>query len=216
MSIVVVSRRHARPGHGGQLIGAVRRLLGSPGILGARNIQAFRGIDAPDVVVVLSEWPSLADYEEHAYHWREDPGLEGLCAQLPRRTLYRRVSFSRDMARRPSIADFIQYRFPPELQERVLAFMKEVTGPVVRAEPGLVQRAVYEGIDPRSRYLILHGWDSVTSWEAVGKRLAARTGTPVPDPRVRLRRFATQAALGLGPSSPLWSAGPQEATARID
>jgi hypothetical protein len=216
MSIVVVSRRHARPGEGGQLIAAVRRLLGHYGILGARNIQAFRGIDSTDIVTVLSEWPSLADYEEISYHWRDDPALEALCARPPERSVYRRLSFSRDMARRPSIADFILYHYPPELKEDMLTFLKEVTGPVVRAEPGLVQRAVYGEIDSPPRFLILHGWESLASREAVGKRLAERTATFVPDPRVQLRRFATQAALGLGPSSPLWTAGAHAGTVRAE
>jgi heme-degrading monooxygenase HmoA len=165
VSIAVVTRRLARPGLGAQLVAALVALPDATSHGGWQQARVFQDIDRPDIVLLLHYWATEADYAAHARQW-SPPALDELCVAPALRRVYHRLAAYRTPGAPPAhVMSYLQHRFPAAARGAVLQFLRDVAGPAVQAQPGLVSRELYAALDEDDRIFALHGWASRAAWD---------------------------------------------------
>jgi hypothetical protein len=76
---------------------------------------------------------------------------------------------------------------------RLLAYMLDVTGPTLRAQPGLVLHALYQNEDQPSQFLSMRGYESIEAYEAIQRGVYAKLDVGLRERGARLTYFVGQA-----------------------
>ena len=81
----------------------------------------------------------------------------------------------------------------------VLTYMLEVTGPRLRAQPGLALHALYQNEDQPTQFLSIRGYESAAAYEAVRRTVAPRLDAGLHERGARLVYFVGQSVADLSP-----------------
>jgi hypothetical protein len=119
--------------------------------------------------------------------------LDALSAAPAERLFFRQLALYEVMSRRSAVVQCALIHTAPEATARVVDYLQEHSGRMVKGLLGLLMWRVYQDRDERSRLFIMHGWESVDVFEryqaeghshlhaqlhALGARVEYFTGLP--------------------------------------
>ncbi len=166
MSVTVLVRQRAQSGQADAFLAAALRVLAAvPTSSSLRGARLFQGLEDPEDFVWLADWDSaeahLADPEQAEF----TEGLQPWAAGPAERAYLRSRAWFADMSRHTMVAQVVLLDFPAS-DEGGWEVLRSGEAPgLIREQPGLTARTVYEDEANPHRMVVLNGWVSVDAWE---------------------------------------------------
>jgi quinol monooxygenase YgiN len=169
VSFYVAIYRQARPDRVQQLLSAIRRSFAASRTAapGRQAARVFQRLNEPTTLLSLADWDSQAAFEEY----RASPAFDETTVDIgppPTLEYLRRLYLFERMNERAGIVACATITVPFEYEADLYDYL---TGPAQREavqRPSLVSREVYRRVhseQPRSRFLVVHSWRSLTDLE---------------------------------------------------
>lgn len=217
MVTTLVTQRRARARQGAALADTAKRLLSaadawSPARL---RVRLFQGRQQPELLLVVSDWSSREAAQRYLAASRIRPRLDALAVGPVQYGFYHELTAYEALTAPVALATCSRITCSRRAMSRLLSYLIDVTGPLLRAQPGLVLHTLYQGEDQPTSFLSIRGYESPTAMEAVvgafsdelnaglrehGARLTHFVGWPVAD--VRRPGAAADAPDDLPPFAP--------------
>jgi quinol monooxygenase YgiN len=194
MTTTLVTQRRARPGHAPELAAAGLRLVSEPGAWspGRRRLRVFQGVQQPDLLLVVSDWSSREAAETYLKTSPIRPPLDALTVGKPEHGFYHELTVYEPLIAPVVVATCTRLACSRAAMTRLLPYLLEVTGPRLRAQPGLVLHALYQNEDRPTQFVSIRGYDSVEAYEAVRHGIAPRLDAGLRERGTRLTYFVGQ------------------------
>jgi quinol monooxygenase YgiN len=171
-----VTQRQARSGQEAALVEAASRLFGEVGTWSPARLRLrlFQGRDRPGVLLILSDWQSREATSKYLQRIDHLPQLDRYCSGVAERGFFHQLSGHDGISGRAVAATCTLVQCPRAAMPAVLSFLLEVSGPTLRAQPGLVVRDLYQNADKPNCFLAVRGWDSLAAPDDSYSTLAPR------------------------------------------
>jgi hypothetical protein len=198
VSILSLALRRAHPGQGEALVQAIQAEITTRPLSQAQRIRLFQDLANPDIVQILGHWDNVARFEDRPRLF-ENP-VVAACTRSPvEYRLYQRVRFYVDLTYPAAVHGITVLHSAPAEQQALAEALYAHTDPPFSATPGLVECAIYEGLQPRGRVLMLHSWQSRDAWATWIAAADACLWTQIPVPILHVRRAVYRSRSDLEP-----------------
>jgi quinol monooxygenase YgiN len=191
MSITVVVRRQARPGHADALVTLATQRTVVPRGWQASRLQSrlFQGRDDPHLLLRVADWESSAAYWAAMAAVGGGDTLDALSTGPAERFFCEQLTLYENLTRPPTVVSCALIQARDGSTEQVLAYLREQSGPLVRSQPGLVLRAMYQDHGDVARFCVLHGWESPAALDGYYHGSRARVLAALDELGARLELF---------------------------
>ncbi|HEY7065449.1 MAG TPA: hypothetical protein VII06_28485 [Chloroflexota bacterium] len=200
MVITLVTQRRARARQAAALADTAKRLLSAPDAWSPARLRArlFQGRQQPELLLIVSDWSSREAAARYLQVSRIGPQLDALALGHVQYGFYHELTVYEALTAPVALATCSRITCSRRAMSGLLSYMIDVSGPLLRAQPGLVLHALYQGEDQPTSFLSMRGYDSPTALEEVaggvgveldaglrerGARLTHFVGWPVADVR---------------------------------
>jgi quinol monooxygenase YgiN len=194
MTTTLVTQRRARAGQATALVAAGVRLLAATDIwVPARlRLRIFQGRQRPDLLLMVSDWTSREAVRPHLEAGPIRSELDAYTLGEPEHGFYHVLTSYEPLTAPIALATCTRITASRAVLSRLLAYMIDVTGPTLRAQPGLILHTLYQNEDRPTQFLSIRGYESVEAYEAVQRTVAARLNAGLRERGARLTYFVGQ------------------------
>jgi quinol monooxygenase YgiN len=201
MTTTLVTQRRARSTRATNLAAEGLRLLGeadawSPGRL---RLRLFQGRQHPDLLLIVSDWTSREAAQTYLKTSPIRPPIEALTLGKAAYGFYHELTSYEPLTAPVAIATCTRVTCSRAAMSALLTYMLDVTGPILRAQPGLILHALYQNDDQPSQFLSMRGYASLESYEAVRSGIYARLDAGLRERGAHLTYFVGQAVADIMP-----------------
>jgi quinol monooxygenase YgiN len=166
MSVTVLVRQRAQPGQATAFLAEALRILATvPAASSLRGARLFQGLEDPEDFLWLADWDSaeaeLPDPEQVEF----TDGLDRWAAGPAELAYLRSRSWYADMSRRTAVGQVVLLDFPTGEGAGWDVLRSREAHTLIREQPGLTARTVYEDAANPQRMIVLNGWASVDAWD---------------------------------------------------
>ena len=204
MTTTLVTQRRARAHQAATLAEAGLRLVREPGAWSPARLRlrVFQGLQQPDLLLTVSDWTSREATEAYLKTSPVRPPLDALTVGKVDQGFYHELTAYEPLLAPVAVASCTRVACARTAMMRVLSYMLEVTGPRLRAQPGLVMHALYQDEDRPSQFLSIRGYESVEAYEAVRRTVAPRLDQGLRERGARMTYFVGQAVADIAAPRP--------------
>jgi hypothetical protein len=190
MTTTLVTQRRARAGQADALAAAGVRLLATGAAFPARlRIRIFQGLERPDLLLTVSEWTGREAVRPGLEDGPIRTEFDALAVGEPEFGFYHELTGYEPFTLPVTVATCTRIICSRTALSPVLAYMLEVTGPTLRARPGLITHALYQNEDRPAQFLSIRGYASVEAYEAVRRSVSRRLDAGLRERGARLTYF---------------------------
>src|SRR5438067_7835449 len=140
MTTTLVTQVRARAGQAPALpAAAVGHFRAADGWSPARlRLRLFQGREQPDLLLIVSDWTSRVAARRYLEAGPIRPELEGLALGAVEHGFYHELTTYEPLTAPVALARCTRLSCARTAMSRLLSYMLEVTGPALRAQPGLL------------------------------------------------------------------------------
>jgi quinol monooxygenase YgiN len=195
MTTTLVTQRRARSSQGADLAAAGLGLLGEPASWSPTRLRLrlFQGRQQPDLLLIVSDWASREAAETYMRTSPIRPEIDALTLGKVDYGFYHELTSYEPLTAPVALATCTRVTCSRAAMSRLLAYMLDVTGPTLRAQPGLVLHALYQNEDQPSQFLSMRGYESIEAYEAIQRGVYAKLDVGLRERGARLTYFVGQA-----------------------
>jgi quinol monooxygenase YgiN len=201
MTTTLVTQRRARARQAPALAAAGLRLVRQPGAWSPARLRlrVFQGFEQPDLLLIVSDWGSREAAETYLRTSPVRPPLDALTVGKSEQGFYHELTVYEPLLAPVTVASCTRIACSRAVLTRLLSYMLEVTGPTLRAQPGLASHTLYQNEDRPTQFLSVRGYDSIEAYEAVRRTVAPRLDDGLRERGARLTYFVGHAVADLAP-----------------
>ncbi len=186
MAITVICGRVAREGQQEALAAGMQEVSGQRSRAVNPQVRMFLGLRNPRCVLYVGEWCSREEYAARSQD--HCAALDALCSAPTRRWYCQRRHLYEIASTQAQAGSCTLFYAPAEAVAATIAHLTNTAGPVIRAQPGFVWRALYQDLDDPRRLLMLNGWRSLDD-EAGYRAVVEELQGPLLARGVQIERF---------------------------
>ncbi|HZR99972.1 MAG TPA: antibiotic biosynthesis monooxygenase [Chloroflexota bacterium] len=175
MTTTLVTQRRARAGQAAALAAAGVRLLAATSTWNPARLRLriFQGRQRPDLLLMLSDWTSREAVRPNLEAGPVRAELDALTLGEPQHAFYHELTSYEEATAPVALATCTRIMCSRAALSPLLTYLLEVSGPTLRAQPGLVSHTLYQNEDRPTQFLSVRGYASVAAHEASHRAVAA-------------------------------------------
>lgn len=191
MATTLVTQRHVRDQQAATLADAGLRVVREPGGWSPARLRlrVFQGLEQADLLLIVSDWSSRGAAEAYLKTSPVRPLLDPFTVGKVDQGFYHELTAYEPLRAPVAVASCTRIACSRPAMMGLLSYMLEVTGPRLRAQPGLVLHALYQNEDRPNQFLSIRGYESAEAYEEVRRSIAPRLDAGMRERGGRLTYF---------------------------